>query len=258
MDAAATSLGAVARVNGVALNRPQEALAAATLRQRACTELLRQAAQAAGLLDADDDPSDDGVVSGAASAAIERLLERELVVPDPDEAACRRHHAANVAAYTVGERVHARHLLFAVTPGVDLRALRARAESALLELRCTPEAFAARAAELSNCPSGAAGGDLGWLRASDCASEFAREVFGRSEVGVLPRLVATRFGLHLVEVLEREPGTAQPYEAVAGAVRLALQQRGWAMALRHLLQRLAGEARLEGVALDAAEAPLVQ
>ena len=40
----------VARINGVALNAPDETLSAETLRQRACTELLRQAAQSAGLL----------------------------------------------------------------------------------------------------------------------------------------------------------------------------------------------------------------
>jgi peptidyl-prolyl cis-trans isomerase C len=249
---------ALARVNGQPLHRRGETLTADELRQRACTELLRQAAQASGLLDAGDLCGDDGVISEAATDAIERLLERELRLPEPDEAACRRHHAAHAAAYTVGERVHLRHVLFAVTPGVDVRALRARAEAMLLELRCTPQAFAARAAELSNCPSGEQGGDLGWLREGDCAPELAREVFGRAEVGVLARLVATRFGLHVIEVLQREAGSLQPYEAVEGAVRLALQQHAWATALRHTLLRLAGAARLEGVALDGSDSPLLQ
>ena len=40
-----------ARVNGVALHAPHETLAPEELRQRACTELLRQAAQRVGLLD---------------------------------------------------------------------------------------------------------------------------------------------------------------------------------------------------------------
>ncbi|HMX11963.1 MAG TPA: peptidylprolyl isomerase, partial [Burkholderiaceae bacterium] len=39
-----------ASVNGVALHAPGEVLATETLRQRACSELLRQAAQDAGLL----------------------------------------------------------------------------------------------------------------------------------------------------------------------------------------------------------------
>ena len=116
----------IARVNGVALNTAQESLTAEDLRQRACTELLRQAAQRAGLLDAADAATPDGVISEAATAAIDALLERELKLPEPGEEACRRHHAAHESAYRTGERVRARHILLAVTPGVDVAALRWR------------------------------------------------------------------------------------------------------------------------------------
>ena len=50
----------VARVNGVALHAAGEAIDAEVLRQRACTELLRQAAQQADLLAADDVPGQTG------------------------------------------------------------------------------------------------------------------------------------------------------------------------------------------------------
>ncbi|HSC01429.1 MAG TPA: peptidylprolyl isomerase [Burkholderiaceae bacterium] len=258
-----TSDGAIARVNGQPLHAPGEHPDEATLRQRACAELLRQAAQRAGLLAADDEARADGAQSEAATAAIEQLLERELTVPEPDEAACRRHYAAHVARYRTGEQARLRHILFAVTPGVDVRALRERAEAALLEVRChdgaaADEAFAAQARALSNCPSGADGGELGWLGSDDCAPEFAREVFGRAEVGVLPRLVHSRFGLHVVEVLEREPGTSRSFEQVHAAVALTLRQQAWAHALRQYLQLLAGDAVLESVTLQAAETPLVQ
>ena len=249
-------LVAPARINGVALNAPEESLAPEALRQRACTELLRQAAQAADLLAADDPASSDGAISAAAADAIVALLERRLSLPEPSEEACRRHHAAHPGAYRSGERVRVRHILFAVTPGVDVAALRQRAEATLLEVRCHDGAggdFAAAAQELSNCPSGAQGGDLDWLAAADCAPEFARELFGHAEVGVLPRLVHSRFGLHVVEVLAREPGVAQPFESVSGAIAGSLRQQAYVTALRRYLRQLADEASLEGVALDAAE-----
>ena len=217
----------------------------------AATELLRQAAIREGLLDAADPAAAEGVISAAASQAIEALLEREIRVPEPSEEACRRHHAAHAAQYTRGERAALRHVLFAVTPGVDVVALRKRAEACLLDVRCHDgtgaDRFAAAARELSNCPSGANGGDLGWLAASDCAPEFAREVFGHAEVGVLPRLVHSRFGLHGVEVLQRESGEALPFEAVRGAIEATLRQQSYATALRQYVQLLGG-----------AESPLVQ
>jgi len=155
-----------------------------------------------------------------------------------------------------------RHILFAVTPGVDVAALRKRAESIFLELRChdglASDSFADAARKWSNCPSGEHGGDLGWLSSADCAPEFARELFGHVEVGVLPRVVHSRFGLHVVEVLEREPGVAQPFESVHGAMAMSLRQQTFVTALRQYLRLLAGEATVEGVELGAADTPLVQ
>ncbi len=251
---------AIARVNGQPLQRAEETLGEDELRQRACTELLRQAAQRAGLLAAEDSAA-DGVPSEAAAEAIEQLLEQSLQIPEPSEEACRRHHAAHAARYRIGERAHVRHILFAVTPGVDVVALRKRAEHALLEVRShdgTGDPFIEAARTLSNCPSGAEGGELGWLTAQDCAPEFAREIFGRTDVGVLPRLVHSRFGLHVVDVRQREAGVDQPFESVHGAVAMTLRQQTYVTALRQYLALLAGQAVLEGVELDAADTPLVQ
>ena len=259
------------QINGVLLADATELLSVEELRQRACAELLRQAAMRAGLLPSDDPHPTGGAMSEAASAAIELLLDRELTLPTPSEDACRRHHAAQRGCYAVGERVQVRHVLFAVTPGVDVNLLRQRAEACLLDVRGAvrganrdgqaaggEDRFAAAAAATSNCPSGAEGGALGWLTTHDCAPEFGREIFGKPEVGVLPRLVHSRFGLHVVEVLAREPGVEPGYEAVKSAVAQALRQQTFTTALRQYLQLLAGQAQVEGVDLDAAATPLVQ
>lgn len=252
----------VATVNGVALHRPDEALDTGTLRQRACTELLRQAAIAQGLLDADDAPSADGATSPAATAAIDALLERVLNVPEPSEDACRRHYVAHQARYAVGERVHARHVLFAVTPGVDINALRQRAEACLLDLRCSDadsdDRFARAAAQWSNCPSGAEGGNLGWLAADECAPEFGAQLFGQTDVGVLPRLVHSRFGLHVIEVLARQPGALPDFETVHAAVAQTLRHLAFSTAVRQYVSLEAAHADIIGVDIEAAATPLVQ
>jgi peptidyl-prolyl cis-trans isomerase C len=252
----------IAQINGVALHRADETLSADELRQRACSELLRQAAQGQGLLPGTDTPSADGVLSEDAASAIEALLEQNLNIPEPSDEACRRHHAAHQGSYSTGERVQVRHILFAVTPGVDVVALRNRAEVALLDVRChdgsQSDGFSKAASTLSNCPSGAQGGELGWLTTEDCAPEFAKELFGHAEVGVLPRLVHSRFGLHVVEILAREPGVEQAFESVHGAVAMSLRQKTYVTALRQYLRLLAGQAEVAGVDLEAADTPLVQ
>ena len=143
----------VARINGVALHAAGAQPPGDMLRQRACTELLRQQAQRQGLLAPDDESGLNGATSAAASQAIEQLLERELQVPEPSEQACRRYHAAHPGFGSQGESAHLRHVLFAVTPGVDVALLRQRAERLLLELRCADDGgpcFAEAAREWSN------------------------------------------------------------------------------------------------------------
>ena len=260
MDTTLTT--SMARINGVPLHAAgdrldDDSLAPARLHRTAAPG--RDARRAAG---GRRRPGLDGSTSEAASAAIEALLSAQLDIPEPSEEACRRHFDAHPARWRNGDRAQVRHVLFAVTPGVDVRKLRDRAETLLLEVRChrdgEADRFAARAAELSNCPSGAQGGSLGWLRREDCAPEFARELFAGAEIGVLPRLVHSRFGLHVVEVIAREAGHTPGFEAVRGAVALALRQQAFVSALRQYLQLLAGAARVEGVVLDSADTPLVQ
>ena len=252
------TVGDTASVNGVALHLQGEQPPADELRQRAYTELLRQAAMQAGLLATDDPAPHDGIPTEAASAAIEQLLEQAVQVPEPSDEACRRHYTAQQSMYRRGERVHARHILFAVTPGVDVQALRGRAEHVLLQVRAEPAQFEQRARDLSNCPSGGEGGLLGWLESDDCAPEFARELFGHPEVGVLPRLVHSRYGLHVVEVLARDEGATLPFDDVRAAVTQSLRQQAYVTALRQYLMLLAGQADVQGIELQQADTPLVQ
>lgn len=253
----------IARVNGVPLAAAADTLEHEDLRQRAYSELLRQAAQRAGLLAIGDLPALDGVLSEAASSAIEQLLEREIRVPEPDEPACRRYYEAHAVRFSVGEQVLARHVLYAVTEGMDIAALRQRAEGQLVALRCADDTvFAQAAAEYSNCPSGARGGELGWLSRDDCAPEFGAALFAQDEagahVGVLPRLISTRFGFHIVRVEAREPGQRQRYETVQTAIAQTLRQQAYVTALRQYLNLLAGAAVLEGLELEGADSPLLQ
>lgn len=253
MNSNAADSDTVATVNGVALHVPGEHLTTEALRQRACMELLRQAAQSTGLLAASDVVSRDGIISDAASRAIERLIEQAVPQSEPSEAACRRYYEAHRSRYSEGARARVRHVLFAVTPGVNVAALRARAESALIELRCKDGScesrFASLACELSNCPSGVDGGYLGWLTVADCAPEFGAAVFGDQTIGVLSRLVHSRFGFHVVEVLERDPGRERGFVTVRGAIAAHLRRQAFVTALQRYMDTLAADAVVAGVSV---------
>ena len=251
-------------INGVALHAPGQRPSEEELRERAYAELLRQRAVAQGLLA----PHDGAVapeLTDSDRQVLETMVDADVHSPQPQEEECQRYYQAHTTQFTVGQALHVRHILFAVTPGINVQALAVHAEKALLELThkdTPPSRFAQLAAELSNCPTSTQGGDLGWIGPDDCAPELAKELFHQSHhqgsVGIHPMLVHSRFGFHIVEVLERRAGTVPAYAEVHERIARQLAMQSRARALHQYMSLLAGEAELENIALDAADSPLVQ
>lgn len=235
-------------VNGIAV-----AVEAGHSAELAATrELLRQRAVAVGLLEtaAEDE--------AAVDAAIEALLEREVATPVPTEAECRRYYEQNRREFESGDLVNARHILFQVTPQVNVPQMRARAEQTLNELLARPDRFAALAAELSNCPSGQQGGNLGQVGRGDTVPEFEQALFKLGPTGILRELVKTRYGFHVVAIDRRIPGNLLPFEMVRERIAERLAAAVEEKALRQYVSVLAGQAEVEGVDLAASASPLVQ
>ena len=199
-----------------------------------------------------------GITAGDEDERIEALFEREVAVPEADDAACRRYYDANLARFSSGEMVEARHILFQVTPGAPLDLLRATGEGILDELKARPERFDELARQYSNCPSGAVGGSLGQLTRGQTVPEFEALLFRLKAGELAGRLLETRFGLHILQVLRREEGRAVPFEAVRGHIADTLRREAWQRALHQYLHILVGRAEIEGVALEGAMSPLVQ
>lgn len=254
----------VPSINGVALHEPGMAFETAMLRELAHTELLRQQAILRGWLPPQNVLTAPELTE-AARTAIEQMLDAEVAPMQPSDDECRRYYEAHKDKFLTGQAMHVRHILFAVTPGVNVHALSLRAEAALLELSrkdVPPLRFEELARELSNCPSSAQGGDLGWMTPDECAPELANELFKQTDVrygmGVHPRLIHTRFGFHIIEVLGRRRGKLPAFELVRERVATLLSLQSRSTALRQYMMTLVGQARIEGIELEGASSPLLQ
>ncbi|TAN06480.1 MAG: peptidylprolyl isomerase [Rhodanobacteraceae bacterium] len=234
-------------VNGVAVDTdawptPQLAAVHELLRQRACERGFTA----------------DGAGNADTERAIERTLAEDVPVPEPTDEECRRWYDANAKRFRSGDLVCARHILFQITPGSPVPAVRGLAEAMLHEIQANPALFTERARQHSNCPSGANGGQLGQLQRGETVPEFEKAIFDDASIGVLPRLVTTRHGFHIISVDRRIEGKQLPYEIVRDDVAAELRRRSEARALSQYVRVLAGRAEIEGVELDAAASPLVQ
>jgi len=140
-----------------------------------------------------------------------------------DEAAQRAEYDANIADFTTEEQVKARQIMVRVPPTAteeERAEALATAEAALERVRAG-EDFATVAAEVSDDPSSAAGGDLGWVTRG-------RQIEGWDEVafvlqaGEVSEIAETPFGYVIVQVDERRDARVQPFEEVSGQLEQRL------------------------------------
>lgn len=191
-------------------------------------------------------------------ATLDALLERELSVPSATRADCERYYDTHPTSFRHNDIVFASHILFAVTDRAPLALLRQKAEHTLQQVLAEPAGFEAAARELSNCPSAHVGGSLGQLLRGDSVPEFERALFDTQDLGVLPRLVNTRFGFHIVRVDRRVEGERLPFDAVQADIARFLGERVRHKAIQQYVNVLASRARIEGAVLGEANGPLVQ
>ncbi|VVD96298.1 Peptidyl-prolyl cis-trans isomerase C [Pandoraea pneumonica] len=214
-------------------------------------ELLRQRVRDLRLLGEAEmaDASDDAIVDA--------LFTRDVHVRRPTEAECRAYFHEHAGQFRVGDKVQASHILFALSAGVPLSVTLSRAQAALDQLRVEPAAFESLAANVSDCPSGRCGGSLGMLTRGSGAPEFELVLFCGDRLGVLPRLVNTRYGFHVVRIERRVKGRMPPFERVADRIAAQLYEQARTRALRHYVALLAGAAEISG-ANDSDGARLLQ
>ncbi len=102
-----------------------------------------------------------------------------------------------------GERLHLRHLLLAVEPSAADSQVTLQLSDSLLQAARSGNDFAEMAKTFSDDnDTRATGGELGWFAVSQLPAEFATEVIGWKNPGEYRGPVESRFGLHVLELLD--------------------------------------------------------
>lgn len=182
-------------------------------------------------------------------AAIRRLLESVLALPEPQEAELRRWYDANASRYLCSPDLwHARHILIAADPRDEAAraAAEERARRLLAQVQADPGLLPELARRHSDCPSRDAGGDLGLIERGSTVPEFETFLAGLEPGQVCPVVVKSRYGMHVVQLLHRAEGRVPPFEAVRERIADFLREASWRRAVQGYIGMLAGRARIEG------------
>ena len=141
-------------------------------------------------------------------------LRDSLVV---DEADLRTAYQDSIDEFTIDEQVKARQIMLRVLPAAtdeEKAEVQTRAQDILAQLQDGAD-FAALAEELSDDPSAAAGGDLGWVTRGRQVEGFDEVVFDL-EAGQTTDVFESAFGFNIVRVEEKRASEVQAFDEVRG------------------------------------------
>lgn len=149
---------------------------------------------------------------------------------------------AGMPGATVAE-TRARHILLRAGPQLSEAAAVARLAEFKTRIAAGQADFAALAREFSQDASAREGGDLGWAGAGMFVPEFEERMNSLAPGQVSDPLVS-RFGVHLIQVLERRTSTLSPREQ-REAVRAELREKKLEEAYVAWAQEVRGRAYVE-------------
>lgn len=178
----------------------------------------------------------------------ERLLDSEIQLPEINDEACQRYYQNNLSRYCSSPLVEARHILLAAAPDDESARQQAlqQAQAIILSLINQTAQFAQLAKIHSACPSRENDGHLGQLSKGSTVPEFEQALFA-AKAGLCGEPIASRYGVHIVEVLHHEAGRQLPYDVVAERIAAQLQLNARQHATAHYLLRLMAEQKISGL-----------
>jgi peptidyl-prolyl cis-trans isomerase C len=179
--------------------------------------------------------------------AVQRLLDEQIlqkVTVTGEES--KAFYEDNPNYFKQPEQVRASHILIKVDPKADaaeLKKARQKIEAVQERLRAD-EDFAELARELSEGPSAAQGGDLGFFDRRQMVKPFADAAFALKP-GEVSDVVQTRFGYHLIKVVDRKPESKLAYDEIRERLEESLKQQKAEKQLAVYLENLQQKATIE-------------
>ncbi len=145
-------------------------------------------------------------------------------------------------SFTV-QQTHARHILLRTSAQLPLEAAKRRIAAIKQSIVSGAKSFEQAARENSEDASAGLGGDLGWVSPGAFVPEF-EEAINQLPLNGISDPVVSRFGVHLVQVLERREVTLDPRQQ-REQVRNILREQKFDDAYAEWLRDLRGRAYVE-------------
>ncbi len=199
----------------------------------------------------EDDTLGESAWTDDEEQAISALIDKNVQATMPDMATCKRYYQQNTADFKTDPVMSVRHILLACLPedGEERLAVKKSAYEMIEQINNNDNSnaeFIQMARQYSACPSKEADGELGVVTRGQTISEFESVLFSLT-TGLAPSPIESRYGFHIVEVLDKQLGIQMTYDQVAPAISNKLSQQAFHQSLCDYLFRLSDEADIDGI-----------
>ncbi len=144
------------------------------------------------------------------------------------EAEIAAHYEQNKKSYTTEEQRRASHILLNLKKDAgeaEKKAVQAKAEALLADIRKAPDQFAKLAKDNSQDPGSAQqGGDLGFFRRGAMVKAFDDTVFKLKE-NEISGLVQSEYGIHIIQLTAIKPAAIKPLDEVKGQLTADIKKQ---------------------------------
>ena len=164
-------------------------------------------------------------------------------VPGPSEETVAAFYEEHKKEFMAPERIHAAHIVMHVDANTPPEVAEAKLREARKKLEAGAD-FGEVADTLSDCQD--AGGDLGWFPRGHMVEEFENTVW-KMKPGETSDIFATRFGFHIVRMIERKAAAPYTLDEIEDHVREHLTAQMRDQTIETFLDGLREKAAVEEV-----------
>ena len=156
-----------------------------------------------------------------------------------------QYYTTNKQRFDEPEKVHARHILVKTASGDNetVKAEKKAKADGLHKKLLSGSDFAEIAKENSDCPSSKKGGDLGTFTRGRMVKAFEDAAFTQKANDIGP-VVETKFGYHIIQVLEHMQPVSKSLEDVKGTIEQKLSQQKKQKAIQEYIAGLRDKATI--------------
>lgn len=184
-------------------------------------------------------------------ALAEAVFEKEVTYSCTTEEECLKYYEENKHEFFSIPTIEVSHILISADSenAESKQVAKSLAEKLISDLTAGVVTFSEMANMYSCCPSRDNGGYLGKVSNGQAVAEFEKALL-KGELGIQAAPIETRFGFHVVNILDKAFARERSFDCVKGQITEYLNEKKRCKAIAEYVRELVHSAEAQNISVD--------